>query len=40
VIIVLEDGRIVEMGSHRQLVAKNGLYAALVERQEYATSDI
>jgi ABC-type bacteriocin/lantibiotic exporter with double-glycine peptidase domain len=40
VIIVLEDGRIVEMGSHRQLVAKNGLYAALVETQEYATSDI
>jgi ABC-type bacteriocin/lantibiotic exporter with double-glycine peptidase domain len=39
-IVVLEDGRIVEMGSHRQLLAKNGLYAALVDSQEFATSDV
>jgi ABC-type bacteriocin/lantibiotic exporter with double-glycine peptidase domain len=39
-IVVLEDGRIVEMGSHGQLLTKNGLYAALVDSQEFATSDV
>ena len=40
VIVVLEDGRIVEMGSHEQLLSENGLYAALVDSQESATSDL
>jgi subfamily B ATP-binding cassette protein MsbA len=39
-IVVLEGGRIVEMGSHGQLLAKNGLYAALVDSQECATSNV
>jgi ABC-type bacteriocin/lantibiotic exporter with double-glycine peptidase domain len=39
VIVVLEGGRIVEMGSHEQLMSKDGLYAALVDSQECATSD-
>jgi len=32
-IIVLEDGRVVETGSHRELLDKGGLYAHLVSRQ-------
>ena len=33
-IAVVEDGRIVEIGSHRELMEKNGAYAALVHTQE------
>jgi len=32
-IVVLEDGRIVEQGSHRQLLSQNGQYAAMFELQ-------
>jgi len=35
-ILVLEQGRIVERGNHRDLVARGGAYAALVERSEAA----
>ena len=33
-IIMLENGQIVELGSHTELMAKNGAYAALVQTQE------
>ena len=33
-IAVVEDGRIVELGSHDELLAKDGAYAALYRTQE------
>jgi ABC-type multidrug transport system fused ATPase/permease subunit len=32
-ILVLDEGTIVERGSHTELLARNGLYAALVHGQ-------
>jgi ATP-binding cassette subfamily B multidrug efflux pump len=32
-LLVLDQGRIVEAGSHAELLAKGGLYAALWRRQ-------
>jgi len=34
-IIVMQEGRIVERGNHNALIAKNGLYAKLVEMQAF-----
>ena len=35
-ILVLEGGRIVERGRHSELLAKNGIYAAMWSRQQEA----
>lgn len=35
-IVVLESGRIVEVGSHMELITKNGLYKRLIDMQQFA----
>ena len=32
-ILVIEDGRLVESGAHAELIARNGAYAALYQRE-------
>ncbi len=39
-IIVLEDGRVAEIGSHHDLLARGGLYAHLVSRQLASASGV
>src|SRR5205085_11123868 len=38
-ILVLEDGAIVERGTHRELLAKNGRYRQLYDRQYKVETD-
>jgi len=33
---VMDDGRIVERGGHAQLIARQGMYAAMWQRQQEA----
>ncbi len=40
VIVVMEDGHIVEKGTHAQLLEKNGLYADLYRRQQFETAEV
>lgn len=37
-IVVLEDGQIIEVGSHLDLMALNGLYRRLIDMQQFAES--
>jgi subfamily B ATP-binding cassette protein MsbA len=37
IIIVLEDGSIVEQGTHQQLMAANGLYRRLIDMQTFTS---
>jgi ATP-binding cassette subfamily B protein len=39
-IVVLEDGEIVEQGTHRELIDANGYYAGLYARQQEQENDI
>jgi ATP-binding cassette, subfamily B, multidrug efflux pump len=39
-IVVLDEGKIVEMGTHRDLLARNGYYAYLYEQQQSAEEPV
>jgi ATP-binding cassette subfamily B protein len=36
-IVVLDQGKVIERGTHEELVANRGLYAAFAEEQKVAT---
>jgi ATP-binding cassette, subfamily B, bacterial MsbA len=38
-IIVLEDGRIIEKGTHQDLLVNDGIYRKLVEMQQFSETD-
>lgn len=38
-IVVMDEGRIIEQGSHNELIAQNGLYASMVEREAQQESE-
>lgn len=38
-IVVIDEGKVIEEGSHAELLAANGLYAQLVQRQLHHSSD-
>jgi subfamily B ATP-binding cassette protein MsbA len=35
IIVVLEDGKIVEQGTHHELIVSNGLYKKLIDMQAF-----
>ncbi len=39
-IVVLDDGRVAEVGTHAQLVERRGLYAELVSSQSLSLSAV
>jgi ATP-binding cassette, subfamily B, multidrug efflux pump len=39
-IVVIEDGTIKEMGTHNDLLARNGYYTYLYEQQQQEREDI
>ena len=39
-IVVLDDGHIVEQGTHKQLMKKNGAYRELYEKQLMAEDEV
>jgi subfamily B ATP-binding cassette protein MsbA len=36
IIVVVDEGRIIEQGSHQELIGKNGLYSKLVNMQQFS----
>ena len=38
VIIVLDNGKIIQQGKHQELMSKSGLYKRLIEMQAFITS--